>query len=275
MRIEIPSFVISVLSDVIPQAESHATLDSLFMYADAPGDAPVGNKQFKVQEWLRRANKTSSVDPFAVLGKILEKYLDDESTSDLDEINKLKLARNAKIRVVLQRANIRYVTGGIISGVDSNQVVSLEAEIKKLNVQAVDYEFKRAIENVDSDPYEAVSAACNILESIFKVIIEDLKIEKPKVQDLGGLWKVVKKELGLEADQIEDQDLMQILSGLSSVISGVAALRTHTSSAHGRGNFRYVLQPRHVLLAIHSAHTLALFVLQTKKDRAVKLKKPV
>ncbi|MFZ2655452.1 MAG: abortive infection family protein [Victivallales bacterium] len=268
MRTQIPSFVIAVLSDVISQAETHATLNALFMYADAPGDAPEGNKQFKVQEWLRRVNKTESVDPFRVLGKILEKYLDDESASDFDPSSDFKRTRNKKIRDVLQRANIRYAGGGLISGVDSNQILSLEEEIKKLNVQAVDYEFKRAIKNVDSDPYEAVSAACNILESIFKVILEDLNIEKPKVQDLSGLWKVVKKELGLDADQLEDQDFLQILSGLSAVISGVAALRTHTSSAHGRGNFRYTLRSRHVLLAIHAAHTLALFILQTKKDRA-------
>lgn len=268
MRKEIPSYVISVLSEVISDAETHATLNSLFMYADAPGDAPEGNKQFKVQEWLRRANKTPTVDPLQILGKILEKYLDDEPLEGSDPAFEHKRARNKKIGDVLQRANIRYAGAGLITGVDSNQVLSLEQEIKKLNVQAVDYEFKRAIGNVDSDPYEAVSAACNILEAIFKVILEDMNIEKPKVQDLAGLWKIVKKELGLEADQVEDQDLLQILSGLSAIISGVAALRTHTSSAHGRGKFRYTLQSRHVLLSIHAAHTLALFILQTKKEKS-------
>ena len=154
-----------------------------------------------------------------------------------------------------------------MTGLDSSQVRLLEEELKSLNIEAIDYEFKRAIENVETDPYEAVSAACNILEGIFKVILEERNVAKPNVQDLGGLWKVVKKELGLEHDTIADTDLLQILSGLSSIISGIAALRTHTSSAHGRGKFRYILQSRHVLLAIHSAHSLALFVIQTWKQR--------
>ncbi|MFT6835524.1 MAG: hypothetical protein ACJA0H_001564 [Francisellaceae bacterium] len=39
--------------------------------------------------------------------------------------------------------------------------------------------------------------------------------------------------------------------------------RTHASSAHGEGRKLYNLKPRHAKLAIHSAHTLALFVLET------------
>ncbi len=144
---------------------------------------------------------------------------------------------------------------------------SLEEEIKKLNEPAIDYEFKRAVDNVDRDPYEAVSAACNILESVFKVIIEKRHLEMPRVQDLGGLWKVLKKDLGLDPQSIGDQDVQQILSGLSSIVSGIAALRTHASSAHGCGSFRYPLKSRHALLAIHSAHSLALFVIQTWHEK--------
>ena len=75
--------------------------------------------------------------------------------------------------------------------------------------------------------------------------------------------EIGEEDLGLDPQAIGNQDIQQILSGLSSIISGMAALRTHASSAHGRGSFRYVLQRRHALLAIHSAHTLALFIIQT------------
>ena len=38
----IPRPVISLLSDKLPDLETHASLDSLFMYADAPGEVPEG-----------------------------------------------------------------------------------------------------------------------------------------------------------------------------------------------------------------------------------------
>ena len=39
-------------------------------------------------------------------------------------------------------------------GLNSPQVKSLEEEIRKLNEPAIDYEFQRAVENVEKDPYE-------------------------------------------------------------------------------------------------------------------------
>ena len=61
-----------------------------------------------------------------------------------------------------------------------------------------------------------------------------------------------------------------MLSGILSVVDGIGALRTHASSAHGEGRKLYKLKPRHARLAIHSAHTLALFVLETWDENRAK-----
>ena len=76
MRREIPSPVIAVIAEVIVSSETHATLDSLFMYADAPGDPPTGSKQAKALAWLRRVNKDESVNPLQILGRLIEGYMD-------------------------------------------------------------------------------------------------------------------------------------------------------------------------------------------------------
>jgi hypothetical protein len=57
MRTKIPSPVIAVVAAVLEHREPHATMNSLFLYANAPGDAPEGNKLLKATEWLRRVNK--------------------------------------------------------------------------------------------------------------------------------------------------------------------------------------------------------------------------
>ncbi|MNI56656.1 hypothetical protein D3C73_1116710 [compost metagenome] len=112
-----------------------------------------------------------------------------------------------------------------------------------------------------------MSAACNILESTFKIFIADENLPSPTKQDLQGLWKVVREHLGLDTKMIEDEDLKRILSGLYSLTDGIGALRTHASSAHGAGRKIYNLKPRHARLAINSAHTLTMFILESWDDK--------
>lgn len=51
------------------------------------------------------------------------------------------------------------------------------------------------------------------------------------------------------------------------MVAGIGAFRTHVSSAHAKGRKIYRLQPRHARLAIHSAHTMAVFILETWDER--------
>jgi Abortive infection C-terminus len=114
----------------------------------------------------------------------------------------------------------------------------------------------------------AVTAACSILESLFKVYIEDNKaIGMPGDQSLKPLWKAASKHLGLDPSAIEDDDLRKILSGMNSIVDGIGSLRTHTSSAHGHGRRPYRLQARHARLAVHASHTLVAFFIETWDER--------
>ena len=141
--------------------------------------------------------------------------------------------------------------------------------IKSRNIQAIDFEFERAIKNIEVSPREAVSAACNILESVFKLYIEEHEhLNLPAKQDLQGVWKIVRADLGLDASILEERDLQEIVTGVVATVNGIGALRTHASSAHGAGKRPYKLKPRHARLAIHAAHTIAAFVLETWDERS-------
>lgn len=157
--------------------------------------------------------------------------------------------------------------GGHISDGRSAPSKSLHELIKGRNIPAIEAEFNRALANVNSEPREAVSAACNILESMFKVYIVDENLDMPQKQDLQNVWKVVRGNLGFEPGSIEDADLKKILSGIFSVVDGIGAFRTHASSTHGQGRRLYNIKPRHARLAINSAHTIALFVLETWDEK--------
>ena len=162
------------------------------------------------------------------------------------------------------------MSGGYVSDGSSAPSRSLAELIKGRDIPAIDTEFNRALSNVNSEPREAVSAACNILESIFKTYISDENLAMPQKQDLQNVWKVVRTDLGFDPSLVQDDDLKKVLSGILSVVDGIGAFRTHASSAHGEGRKLYKLKPRHARLAIHSAHTLALFVLETWDENRAK-----
>ena len=258
----IPQSIIGLLSELISENETHASLDSLFMYADAPGDPPDGSKPVKVMEWLRRCNKDNDTDAIAVLRVIVERYLQeevDESSPRFDWVQE----RNKKLTIALHNTAL----GNLVGEEMSPQSKTLEEVIAELDSDSLNYEFERALSSADDDPFEAVSASANILEATMRVLFEDSGVELPKKKDLSNLWGLMRSELGIDQKRIEDHDIQKIISGLNSIITGIAALRTHTSSAHGRGRFRYSLQKRHVNLSIHSAHSLCLFIIESWKER--------
>lgn len=266
MRRLIPAPVLSVCAEIAASRESHATLDSLFTYAGAPGDPPPGSKPAKAQAWLRITNKDENVKPLEILGRLIENYmeaaLDPENSWDKDG-----LKDRERIVKVLAQCELQYIKGGKIVGALGAPSRTLEEFIKDRDFASIDAEFNRALSNVEANPREAVSAASNILESVCKVYIAEEGLEAPAKQDLKPVWTLVRKHLGFDPSTVEDQDLQQILSGLIAITEGIGALRTHASSAHGAGKKGYKLEPRHARLAIHSAHTVALFILESWRKK--------
>lgn len=262
MAKQIPGAVLSVCADVISEIETHASLDSLFIYAGASGEPPPGSKHVKALAWLRNTNKDPAAEPLRVLGKIIEPIMEGffDATNEWHQ-NKIKAKE--RLSKTLAESGLRYVSGGIVTAGLGSPTRALSDFIRHRDYAAIDREFERALENVEADPREAISAASNILESVCKVLIEDERLEPPSKLDLQGVWGVVRKHLGFDPSTLQDKDLQQILTGVISVVHGIGSLRTHASSAHGAGRTTYRVEPRHARLAIHSAHTVALFILES------------
>jgi len=198
-RYRLPSHLISVLSDELTLNEIHASMDNLFMYANAPEDPPEGNKSTKSQAWLRRINTDKSCDPLEVIGFLIEGYMepplqekefpwDDESTLSENQIKRIE-----RISQALTRANLQYISGGRVPHISGSASRTLKEIISKLDRASIDIEFDRALKSVESSPREVVSAACNILESIFKHILRRrvLKCLRSKICNRYGRWCVI------------------------------------------------------------------------------------
>ena len=88
-------------------------------------------------------------------------------------------------------------------------------------------------------------------------------LSMPNKKDLKNLFDFVRKALKINRDNVEDEDLLRIISRIISVVDGIASLRTDASSAHGAGERQYNLKLHHARLAIHSAHTIGLYILES------------
>ena len=59
----------------------------------------------------------------------------------------------------------------------------------------------------------------------------------------------------------------QILGGCSSIVSGLGTLRNLHADAHGKGKGQtYRLSTRHAELAVNSAGSMSLFLIQTHEE---------
>jgi len=262
----IPPSIIGTASPILADAYTHAELNALFMFAGFPGDAPAGNKIEKCRNWLRRAN-AEGADPLSMFGALIAEFMDAENTAwgtSSDGVD----ARD-RIRTMLGSEGLSYSRGGHIHGASlSAPSRSLAERIKTDGIPAIEIEYERAYKAIETDPGAAVTAACAILESVCKCYLDTEGQSLLGKQVLGTLWPHVAKLLGLSPKDVADDDLKRILQGLYSIGDGVAALRTHAGSAHGHAPARsYKLAPRYARLAVHAAHTMALFVLETWEER--------
>jgi len=242
---------------------NHSRLNNLFVEKGAPGDPPPGNCEDKSIEWLKRASADTVVDALSVLGGVLEELMEVEHTRYGQSLAALHESRQ-KVTQALAKFGLSYHNGGRILVANSGAATrSLESVLRARDLPALEMEFQRALSTIETDPAAAVTAACATIESLCKVYIEDERLGMPSDQSIKPLWRVVQSNLGLDPSQIADDDLKRILSGLTSIIDGLGAFRTHVGSAHGRGRDSYRLSPRHARLVVHSAHTLTVFVIET------------
>jgi len=156
---------------------------------------------------------------------------------------------------------------------------ALKEKAKALDLDSVQNDFERALREADSDPADAITAACSTVESVCKCILDEMGKPYPAKKDIKGLVGEVAKHLNLLPGRDDlpkewEQDIRTILSGLFNVISGIGSLRTHAGDAHGKGKNPVPVDARIARLAIHAATTVSLFYIETWQRATARIAKP-
>ncbi|WP_196994409.1 abortive infection family protein [Thioalkalivibrio sp. ALE9] len=257
---KIPNSVIGAVASVIAaHYYSHSTLNSLFMESGAPGDVPLGNCETKCAAWLRRSNEDPSVNALAVLGQVIQKFMDQEPSDSRPEIAE----GQRRIRESLAKNQLTYQINGLVTLAGTSLATNTLADyLKAGDFASIEAEFDRAINQLDGDPHAAITAASSIIEALCKTYMDTFGLEMPANQSIGPVWRIVQGHLGLNLDSTLRDDQKRVLQGLASIVDGVGAYRTHIGSAHGRGLNPPQIAVPEARLAVNAAHSLVIFVME-------------
>lgn len=125
---------------------------------------------------------------------------------------------------------------------------------------------------IENNPELAIGISKELIETICLTILNERNIEIDKDLDLLQLFKFTTKHLNLRPEGIQNdvkaaKSIKTILGSLTAVVQGIGELRNQYGSGHGkRANFRG-LTSRHAKLSVGSATTLAVFLIETHRQR--------
>ncbi len=158
-------------------------------------------------------------------------------------------------------------------GTTAPVAAALQAKAEALNLDTVQRDLRRALDQAESDPEDALTSACSLLESVCRTILDRLGKGMPRERNLRPLADATRDALGLGTARaglpvLIAQDVNQVLTGLTTTINGVASLRTHAGDAHGREAGHPRVDPRIARLGVNAAGTLALFLVETWQRRS-------
>lgn len=184
----------------------------------------------------------------------------------------------AKVNNNLQYDGYEVVKDGLAYKVRELSVGSVKLEMPakvshELTQLAIDDNIRKCEEKLAGSDYSgAITNARSLVESVLIGIEKEFNPQATEYDgNLQVLYKRVQKLLHLEPDRKDISDsLRQILTGLVSVVGGLAAVRNKMGDAHATS---YRPSRHHAKLAVYTAITLSDFLFETKNyQQARKIK---
>ncbi len=251
-------------------SRSNDLVEDFLQDCGLPGFSVRFGQEESVRSALRELNNDEVLNGHLLLASIVEQSIHPADYRDRSENLVLTLAYvNDYLRydgLVLQKVGDRLK---LLPFSDVGAIFqSLWKEATRIGLDTVELELDRIRKSISEDPEDSVTAACAVVESVCRSIIVALGKDLPKDKTVSSLYGAVKRHLNLSPDREdrqgdEDADIRAILGAMSTLASNVGALRTKAGDAHGREHGYRRIDSRIARLAVNSASTLCLFLLET------------
>lgn len=215
--------------------------------------------------WQYAEEKIRSLNGTDAVGALLCQILDPREFMDTEfNVNEAVLFVNERLKydgyeVVIKNdlAKVRDLAGVTVTcqhpfqGSKDDGHIFIDEQIQKAETKIKEGDFDGAITNARS-----------LLEAALKELEVTLDSDPPQYDgDLPKLYKRVQKLLSLEPGRKDiEGPLKQVLSGLVSVVGGIAGLSNRMGDRHARS---YNPAKHHATLVVNAAKTMTNFLFET------------
>jgi len=145
----------------------------------------------------------------------------------------------------------------------SDEPIVVQSEtIATLEIDYVTEQIQKCDSKILQEDYDgAITNARTLVETIMLELVHKYNASYVHEGDLNKLYKEIKVILKLEIKKGEYPDsIIQLLSGLTSIVNGISSVRNSMSDAHAK---RYKPSKHHAKLAANSAKTLSEFLVDS------------
>lgn len=172
----------------------------------------------------------------------------------------------------IEKDGYKYSEGKLKPVSKSISLSEISRQAVKFDIPELQRQIERIKSSVEDDPGLAIGTAKELIETTCKTILADHGIEVDENLDVTKLVKEVRKTLGLVPESIPSaakgaETIQRLLSNMGAVAQGLSELRNLYGTGHGKHGKAKGLSARHARLAVGSAATLSMFLLETHEDR--------
>ncbi|MDR3188767.1 MAG: abortive infection family protein [Prevotellaceae bacterium] len=212
--------------------------------------------------------------------KFLENTVHPRVRSNSDEVVQLikiynKNLANDGFEIVQTNQISSYpVYEGRAKSIEANQLAAKKVEIKKfLDTEYVNNKIKLMQDAVNKDTDLAIGTAKEFLETTCQSILKQKGVVIDKNWSLSRIVKETSNILDFTPKNIDDAEkakksIIQILSGISSIVQGVAELRNSYGTGHGKDADFKGLEPKYANLLVSVVSDIVLLYLSTNGETA-------
>lgn len=158
----------------------------------------------------------------------------------------------------------RLIQNNPVKNLQTSTIKNIDHRFIQENVEKCDKKI------IDGDYSGAVTNARSLVETILIHIQSELTGKDEKFNgDLNSLYKEISKKLSLSINKNEkiENSLKKIISGLFSIVSGVAELGNDLGDRHGKSVKKYSTEKHHAILVVNSAKTFTEFIFSSFKKQ--------
>lgn len=202
------------------------------------------------------------------LKEVIKDLLDSRNWMNTQKILKPVEECAAQVNDLVKYDNYEVIRDGMFFKVRElgGSLIKVDVPFKKasdITEIAIEEQIHKCRDKIASGDYDgAITNARSLVETLLTSIEKELDPNAPEPDgDLVKSYNRVRVLLNLDPGRKDITDaLKQVLSGLSSVVHGLATMRNKMSDAHATS---YKPAKHHAKLAVNSAKTLADFLFET------------